>query len=150
MNKVYDIVNKLLEEYIGGEIFFDELDAAVKFNQEILWELFTTVKQKFPNHVTIASGEIALACHNLRMPIDFIVKGGLRHNPNDINLAPFNIEGLKFIFIDDSYFSGKTYKVVKKEIEKNGGVCDCAFVVYDGSEEKDENIHSLYRYYDYH
>ena len=90
--------------------------------------------------------------HNLGVNIDYLVPGGLRHDASKINLAPFadNIKGNTFLFIDDSYFSGKTALVVKEEIERLGGVFKGTLVAYDGSKVKEENVWSLYRYYDYH
>lgn len=153
-NEMFATVNELLEKYIGGQIFFSELDKAVKFNKEILEELIDKARDLGLDHTfcTIASGEIGLAMHNLGVPIDFLVPGGLRHDPSKINLAPFvnKIEGKKFIFIDDSYFSGKTAMVVKEEIERLGGTFVGSLVAYDGAKVKDENVWSLYRYYDYH
>lgn len=150
---IFDKVNKLLEQYIGGQIFFTELDKAVKFDKEILDALIVEVY----NHTdlttfTIASGEIGLAMHNLQVEIDYLVPGGLRHDPTKINLKPFadNIKGRKFVFVDDSYFSGKTAMVVKEEVERLGGIFVGSVVAYDGSKARDENVWSLYRYYDYH
>ena len=34
MNAMFEKVNKLLEQYIGGDIFFTELDNAVKFTEQ--------------------------------------------------------------------------------------------------------------------
>lgn len=157
-NKLFQKVNELLEKYIGGEIFFNELDGAVKFNEEILTQLLTianAIKNNYPNPqdiLTIASGEIGLSLHNLGIPVDFLVKGGLRHNPNDINLTPFadKIKNKRFIFIDDSYFSGKTLQVIKEEIEKLGGKVIFSVVAYDGSRKQEESVYSLYRYYDHY
>ena len=151
-NEMFETVNELLEQYIGGQIFFTELDKAVKFNKSILLELENAVEEKFPNVCTIASGEIGLGMHNLGVHIDFLVAGGLRFDPSKCNLEPFKefIEDNSFIFIDDSYFSGKTATVVKEEIERLGGTWLGSFVAYDGSKSKDENVYSLYRYYDYH
>ena len=150
---IFEKVNKLLEQYIGGQIFFTELDKAVKFDKEVLEELIIEVY----NHTdlttfTIASGEIGLAMHNLNVDVDYLVPGGLRHDPSKINLTPFadKIKGRRFMFIDDSYFSGKTAMVVKEEIERLGGIFVGTLVVYDGSKTKEENVWSLYRYYDYH
>ena len=150
---IFDKVNKLLEQYIGGQIFFTELDKAVKFDKEILDALIVEVY----NHTdlttfTIASGEIGLAMHNLQVEIDYLVPGGLRHDPAKINLKPFadKIKGRKFVFVDDSYFSGKTAMVVIEEVERLGGIFVGSVVAYDGSKAKDENVWSLYRYYDYH
>ena len=149
-NKMFETVNRLLEEYIGGQIFFSQLDAAVKFDEEILWELVGGVYPNFGECKTIASGEIALAMHNLGVQIDLIVPGGLRFDPEKINLTPFidRIEDQNFVFIDDSYFSGKTQMVVKEEIEKCGGHFIGSMVAYDGSKAKDDSVKSLYRYYD--
>ena len=151
-NEMFETVNGLLEKYIGGQIFFTELDKAVKFNKDILTELTETVEKEFPFAYTIASGEIGLAKHNLGVQIDFLVQGGLRFEPDKINLEPFanRIKGNQFIFVDDSYFSGKTATVVKEEIERLGGIWLGCYVAYDGSKSKDSNVFSLYRYYDYH
>lgn len=149
---MFDKVNKLLEQYIGGQIFFTELDKAVKFDVNILTDLVVKVQAEYAQDVkTIASGEIGLAMHNLGVKVDFLVPGGLRHDPSKINLAPFvdNIKGQKFVFIDDSYFSGRTALVVKEEIERLGGIFVGSVVAYDGAREKDPTVDSLYRYYDH-
>lgn len=146
-------VNKLLEEYIGGQIFFTELDKAVKFDSYILGQLVDAVRKEFGENVcTIASGEIGLAMHNMGVPVNFLVPGGLRHDPSKINLEPFkkSIEGKRFVFIDDSYFSGRTVLVVREEIDRLGGIFLGTYVAYDGSKNKECDVHALYRYYDYH
>jgi len=150
---MFETVNRLLEQYIGGQIFFTELDKAVKFDYKILRQLTDKAKEYYDLSIkTIASGEIGLAMHNLGVHIDFLVPGGLRHDPSKINLAPFKsaIEGQHFVFIDDSYFSGKTAMVVKEEIERLGGIFVGSMVAYDGSKEKDPMVDSLYRYYDHY
>ena len=146
---MFETVNKLLEQYIGGDIFFTVLDNAVKFDKSVLAKLIDQVGEKFPKAKTIASGEIGLSMHNLGVKIDFLVPGGLRFDPDKINLVPFKykIDGYEFVFIDDSYFSGKTALVVKEEIEKLGGTFLGSFVAYDGCREKDPTVHYLYRYY---
>ena len=149
---MFETVNKLLEQYIGGQIFFTELDKAVKFDEKILCELVDAVKDEYPDTLTIASGEIGLAMHNYGVNIDFLVPGGLRFEPSKINLAPFKsmICGRQFIFIDDSYFSGKTVAVVREEVERLGGELLGTYVAYDGSKEKKDDVWSLYRYYDHY
>ena len=146
---IFDKVNKLLEQYIGGQIFFTELDKAVKFDRDILEELTTRAKKS--GALTIASGEIGLSMHNLGIKVNYLVPGGLRHEPNKINLEPFaeQIKGQSFLFIDDSYFSGKTAQVVKEEVERLGGHFVGTLVAYDGSKVKDNKVWSLYRYYDH-
>ena len=149
---MFATVDKLLEQYIGGQIFFTELDKAVKFNIDILEELIYQAKAIFPKAKLIASGEIGLSMHNLGVQVDYLVPGGLRFNPEKINLEPFKdkIENQDFLFIDDSYFSGRTATVIKEEIERYGGRFVGTYVAYDGSKNKEADVYSLYRYYDYH
>lgn len=84
------------------------------------------------------------------MPIDIIVQGGLRKNNSILDLSPFIQEGKEYLFLDDSYFSGKTAQVIKEEIEKNKGVFSGCFVIYDGSQSPIHKVNSIYRYYDYY
>lgn len=149
---MFNKVNELLEKYIGGQIFFTELDKAVKFDPEILDQLIQKAVTETEGHALIvASGEIGLALHNYELKVDLLVPGGLRFEPDRINLSPFKnrIKGSRIAFIDDSYFSGKTVEVVKREIERLGGLWQGAWVAYDGARHKDENVRSLYRYYDH-
>lgn len=97
---MFNTVNQLLEKYIGGQIFFTELDKAVKFNPEILFELSSTAQRVMRpfKPLTIASGEIGLAMHNLGVPVDLLVPGGLRFDPSKINLAPLPIKFKGAIF----------------------------------------------------
>ena len=151
-HKLFETVDRLLEEYIGGNIFFTELDKAVKFDKELLIELYKAVDRKYDCETifTIASGEMGLALHNFDVTVDFIVPGGLRNDPNKINLEPWAkvINGGKFVFLDDSYFSGRTALVIQNEIERLGGRFLGTYVIYDGSKIKEDNVDSLYRYYD--
>lgn len=151
--KVYSKVNSLLEQYIGGQVFFTELDKAVKFDSDILEDLMDALHEEFGDKafITIASGEIGLALHNFGIPVDLLVPGGLRFDPTKINLTPYRHEivGKNVIFVDDSYFSGKTFAVIKEEVEGLGGTMLGAYVAYDGAKDKDTAVHSLYRYYDH-
>ena len=42
-------VNELLEKFIGGEIFFDQLDDSVRTSKEILEAIHNDVKVKYPH-----------------------------------------------------------------------------------------------------
>lgn len=153
-NQIFETVNELLDKFVGGQIFFSELDKAVKFDKEVLDEFVNYADEVFDldSIRTIASGEIGLAMHNLGVSINYLVPGGLRHDPSKINLEPFkqDIKGKRFLFIDNSYFSGKTAMVVKEEIERFGGTFVGTLVAYDGAKIEEINVWSLYRYYDYH
>lgn len=56
MKKVFDKVNICLERYIGGEVFFDELDKMVKFDKEVLVEFIDTTQEQFKEIHTVAAG----------------------------------------------------------------------------------------------
>lgn len=149
MQKVFDKVNECLERYIGGTAFFDELDRLVKFDKEILVEYHSVVMRNNTAR-TIASGEFGLCLHNYKIPVDILVQGGLRKGAAICDLSCFIIPGEKYLFLDDSYFSGRTAQVVKEEVEKHGGIFVGCYVVYDGSYSPTHEVRSIYRYYDYY
>jgi len=147
---LFETVNDCLEKYIGGEIFFDELDKAVKFDSNRLTELLALAKKEYPNVKYIASGEIALCMHNFKIPVDIIVQGSLRKNTEPLDLSAFVTAGENYVFIDDSYFSGKTAFVIKEALAKCGCHMLGTVVIYDGCFTKKDDVKSIYRYYDYH
>lgn len=149
--KIFEKVNYCLEKYVGGEIFFDELDNMVKFDKEVLKEFISLVKKKCEftkDFRTIASGEFGLCLHNYKLPVDILAQGGLRKGVKISDLSPFVEKGKIYFFLDDSYFSGKTAQVIKEEIERCGGVFGGCFVIYDGSQKPLHLVDSIYRYYD--
>lgn len=78
-----------------------------------------------------------------------IVNGGLRvGNKIDLSYIKDYIKNKKFIFIDDSFYSGKTRNTIKNELEKYNANLNKTYVIYDGSKARDDNVCSLYRYYD--
>lgn len=150
MQKVFDKVNTCLEKYIGGEVFFDELDKMVKFDKEVLVEFIDTTKAQFKEIHTIASGEFGLCLHNYGLAVDLLVQGGLRKGNQICDLSQFIKKGERYLFLDDSYFSGKTAQVVKEEIERCGGQFIGCHVIYDGSQQPIHQVTSIYRYYDHY
>lgn len=150
MSVLNKLVDDMIAEHKGGEAFFDNLDKNLQ-DKEYLMLLYTQAKSFNNNFVAITSGKFGLY-FNKRMYsfVDCLnVNGGLRKGEKVISLEPFkaDIEGKDFIFFDDSYYLGRTRNAVKAEIEKWGGNLIATFVCYDGSYEKDDSVHSLYRYY---
>lgn len=45
---------------------------------------------------------------------------------------------------------GRTEAVIRRAIERCGSKLTDTYVFYDGCIEKRKNVHSYYRYYDYH
>lgn len=152
MDSVFEAVNICLEKYIGREVFFDELDKMVKFDKEILKDFIKTVQQKYlhNNYEYIASGQFALCLHNYKLPVDIIVEGGIRKGKDILDLSPFVLKNKEYVFLDDSYFSGKTAQVIKEAIESNGGIFKGCYVVYDGSQNPIHKVDSIYRYYNHY
>lgn len=78
-----------------------------------------------------------------------ITNGGIREG-REAYLGIDSLKCNKFIFIDDSYYSGKTMKGIEKALQNvnpNAKITE-TFVVYDGSKAKSNNVISLFRYYD--
>ena len=150
MQKVFDKVNVCLERFIGGEAFFDELDKMVKFDKEVLVEFIGTIQERFNKTHTIASGEFGLCLHNYGLSVDLLVQGGLRKGNQICDLSQFIKKGERYLFLDDSYFSGKTAQVVKEEVERYGGQFIGCYVIYDGSMNPIHKVKSIYRYHDYY
>lgn len=147
---IFEKVNECLERYLGGEEFFDALDDMMKFYESVLGQFIEKARCVYGNCPTIASGEFALCLHNYGIDFDIAVQGGLRKGNKILDLSNFIEPGESYVFLDDSYFSGKTAEVIKEEVERCGGIFYKCFVIYDGSNRPIHNVDSLYRYYTYH
>lgn len=152
MELLNQIVKDMLEQHQGGEKFFDNLDAAIK-NTIIINELISRIKS--PN--IIVSGNFGeffihyyLNNYVMNNNIFILVNGGLRKDEpiTDLSDRKRDIEDHEFVFVDDSFYSGKTRDAVQQEIKRNGGRLIRTLVVYDGSVQRDSSVESIYRYYD--
>lgn len=150
MNALDLIVKEMLKQHKGGEKFFDHLDLAVQ-SKPIIDKLIELIQEKN----IIVSGKFGVFFSNYIKDQGFdlnliLVSGGLRKNTPIENLEYMRIEirGKDFVFVDDSFYSGKTRDVVKLEIERNGGRLNQTYAIYDGSKVKDISVESLYRYYE--
>ena len=80
------------------------------------------------------------------------INGSLRKG-KPIQYSNWKLDSYKnqpFIFVDDSYYSGKTLRIVRTYIEEVlGGYLQDSYVFYDGSEDNLDDVKSLYRYYDH-
>lgn len=148
-----------------GQIFwwrklFYGIGQLIKNDSELLIDFIeTTIKESGIKNVVI-SGEIGRIYYQLkqngRLKQDImlcILPGGLRFEHQE-DFSPeyceIEAEGKDFIFIDDSYYSGKTARVVQKWMKDHGGKVVKSYVFYDGSYEKRDDVVSLYRYWDHH
>ena len=142
----------MLEEHEGGEKFFDNLDSEV-LKEPILETLISSVKGQHKFAYAIVSGKFGTFFHNYLATKNsdkriYVVEGGLRKTQTlDLTYMKDSIIGNEFIFLDDSYYLGRTRDTIKKEIERLGGTLIHTYVIYDGSKGEDESVSNLYKYF---
>ena len=159
MKLVNEIVKEMLEKHTGGEKFFDNLDKSLQ-NTDIVEHFVASIVSGYEAggfDKVIVSGKFGIFLNNyLRysdqagLPFDCImVRGGLRHDYMDGELEYLRdaINNKRFVFVDDSFYSGHTRDAIKREVERCAGQIVSSYVVYDGSKDKDDTVYSLYRYY---
>lgn len=155
--KVNEIVKNMLQLHEGGKEFFENLDFAVR-DPDIVESLYNLIDKNHDPYqvIYITTGKFGIffrnwiECYGFDLDIVFTVNGGLREgNPID-SLEPFkeDIEGLEYVIVDDSYYSGRTVEAIKAHVDSLGGIHKGTYVIYDGSKEEKPNVYSLYRYYE--
>lgn len=151
-NQLIKEINELLEKFVGGEIFFDQLDDAVRTNKFILSVMERDISIRFPHdkYKYVVTGKTGMAYINYGFRADLIVPGGLRKSNTELNLSEYVKPHQNYVLIDDSYFMGRTEAIIRRAIEKCGSRLTDTYVFYDGCIEKRNNVHSYYRYYDNH
>jgi hypothetical protein len=152
---IENLVFQCMSEHKGGEKFFDALDRQIAETSE-LYELLLQKSTHFlPNNSTtfIVSGKFGKIYGEWLIEKGFdcvVLEGSLRFNEiQNIEQYRNKIEHKLCVFIDDSYFAGRTYRKVRDMvIELHGCTMGCV-VAYDGSKEYSSDVLSLFRYYDY-
>lgn len=163
-----DLVDDLISVHVGGELFFDNLDEALRGDISILEHLFDRVSAYIsiydPKYL-ILSGKFgrvfsnfyalrSLELHLSYKPQIIVLNSGIRLTGKVEDFSMFLGEDLgfdeNFIFVDDSFYSGTTRDAIRSKIESYGGMLIRTFVLYDGSNMKDPSVDSFYRYYDNH
>ena len=156
------IVNECLRKHEGGEGYFNELDRMIKDNETLLVLFLLYAVQNSGIHNVILSGGIGLRYMQLQLQNKIpnyinlmVVNGGLRKD-NEITggimsgceVIPENLYGASIIFIDDSFYSGKTANKIEDFLRSRGSFISKTYVFYDGCRDKCVDVESLYRYYD--
>ena len=148
-----DIVEDLIKEHDGGENFFEALDDSIRDKEYIdqLYDMFLKdceEENADPSYYAIVvSGKFGIYFQKEYPGLNAIlVNGGLRHD-DIMDLTPFadDINGRVFVFLDDSFYNGRTAKKIGLGLIDHGGRLERVYVVYNGS--KNRNIRSLYSYY---
>lgn len=154
------IVQKCIELHGGGEEYFDELDRFIKEDKQFIISFFSYITQESEIKNIIVSGEIGYKIALLKHKYSWFLEGynieyvnGSLRKGLPIQYSNWKLDSYKnqpFIFVDDSYYSGKTLRIVRTYIEEVlGGYLQDSYVFYDGSEDNLDDVVSLYRYYDY-
>lgn len=157
IKEMESIVNECLKQHEGGEKFFDAIDENLRNDNLLITMMIGKVIENEKFDYIIVSGKFGKVFKDFTLNHigkDFcdkviVVNGGLRGNNEIDNFYDYyDIKEKNFIFIDDSYYLGRTRNKIKSTIEKYGGNLLCSYVFYDGSKVKDDLVHSFYRYYD--
>ena len=146
MKLLDSIIQQLLDKYIGRQTYFTVLDKAIQ-HKLITDKLFSIAPK---NNIIIVSGGFGkFIKRNYPEKNILLLNGGLRHLTR-ISLEPIadKIKKKDFIFIDDSYYLGRTRDVIRTEIERLGGNFKSTYVIYDGCKDRDKEVKSLYRYHE--
>lgn len=69
---------------------------------------------------------------------------GTEYSKDTIDLPKVeDLQGRKFLFIDDVYATGGTYKACKAMVERHGGTVLGAYVIYNVGLTDDTDVHSI-------
>ncbi len=165
------LVKELIAKHTGGKEFFNALDEVVTdglffdklYQLAMIDDAYRTIEEDEEQYHTIVSGKFGIALSNWLRQYHFdndaewsetsgvlLVNGGLRDGDPITDLSPYweQVQNEKYVFVDDSFFSGRTRNIIAKELERLHGQLMHTYVVYDGSDIPDPRVTSLYRYYD--
>lgn len=155
--EIQNVVNQFLEKYVGGEEFYDALDEQIRIHDIWLYAMIARIEKETSYDRWIVSGKFGRRFYEfVKTNIGeegaqkILVTSGSLRKGKAIGLEEEDLTGLEFLFIDDSFWSGKTRDVIQRYLEKNHAHLKKTYVFYDGSKKKEETVESFYRYYDYH
>ena len=159
MVEMFSIVNECLMQHEGGEKFFDAIDEKLRDDKVLINMMIDKIRDNEEFDYIITSGKFGVVfkeyCNNY-LDNDFsnkiiVVNGGLRKGYDIVSFwDEYDVKNKKIIFIDDSFYLGRTRDKIKEAIEIYKGELTCTYVFYDGSKVRDNSVHSFYRYYDFH
>ena len=158
-HRMSQIVQKCIDSHGGGEEYFNELDDLIKNDEDFLMSYLTHISQSSVKNI-IVSGGIGYKIASLKLKYSWFLDGynieyvnGSLRKGLPIQYSNWKLDSYKnqpFIFVDDSYYSGKTLRIVKTYVEEVlGGYLQDSYVFYDGSVDNLDDVVSLYRYYDH-
>ena len=145
--------------YKGGPTYFTALDNWIRTEGHLMDFMDALIDVPLKDVNLIVSGAFGRALVNLcsEMGVSFkrlvIVNGDLRRPNSQIDDLSYldEMEGEKFMYLDDSYYSGKTLRHVDFALRNVGAELTVALFIYDGSVVTPSGVlyDSLFRYYDW-
>lgn len=155
--KIVDILKKHPE---GGESFFDALDLMIRSDRNILQDFLGWVHNNWAEDFgVILTGRFGMALvsnclHELHkyFPDVLIVNGGIRQGQEvEILKTRDQFKCRMYAVLDDSYYSGTTFRKIENAVETltEGNVrVPSVYVIYDGSKSCENSpVYAMYRYY---
>ena len=156
-NNINYLVEECLKQHEGGEKFFDAIDEKLRNDNLLLTMMLGRILEKEKFDYIIVSGKFGVVFKNfctkhfdeeLAKNI-IVINGSLRNEDITVEFPEeYNINNKSLVFIDDSFFLGRTRDKIKNSIENKGGNLLYTYVFYDGSKIKDSTVYSFYRYFD--
>jgi hypothetical protein len=130
---ITNIVDSVLLKYKEGQEFFSNLDLSFR-NKEVMQILLTSLPAKYK---IVTSGSFGKKMKQIfPQKVDLLLPGNLRHMPKyDLSSQRKKIKKQNYIFLDDSYYSGRTVDVVRRAIEEQQGNLVKTYVIYDGKKK---------------
>ena len=152
--RLQSIVDELIQKHKGGRAFFDALDDSIKsvLNEDMILALVRGNK----NEWLTTSGEFGNILYKLWEEGKFeckglvVFNGKMLTNKTGVNAwypSDFDMNDKKFIYVDDSLFSGSTARKINDFLKSHNSSIKSISVIYDGSEEKSKYVKSFFRYY---
>ena len=151
--KIESIVNECLIKHEGGSIFFDAIDEKLRNDNSLMQLMLKKILENEFFDYIVVSGKFGYAfndfCINNKLYKNIIcLNGSLREGKINVKLK-INIKNKKIVFVDDSYYLGRTRDKIKQFLKNYGAELISTYVFYDGSKIKDEKVKSMYRYYNH-
>lgn len=136
------LVEDMVRAHGGGTRFFDSLDAKLRSNA-ITSALTVMAYAMFGPSKIVVTGQFGIEYAKKFYPA--LVLPSLRYGFGSIpEVAP--LDGERFVFIDDSFYSGRTYDAARMIVDRGGGKIIGAVVAYDGAKYPWKSVYSLYRW----
>lgn len=150
-NRLKNIVKELREKHHGGREFFDALDSHIKdiVNVDMVINLVAGNENTW---IATSGGfgdklwkEGKFKCRGV-----VVFNGKMQTNKVGVSgwyPEDFEISGKKYLYVDDSYFSGGTVEKINDFLNQHDSTIKSVSVIYDGSKEKKSYVNSYFRYY---